>query len=194
MKGLIRSLIILLILVVVGAGASAFIHFDLQDTVVAERQRGFEEGRAQGYEEGWQEGHKTGYQEGSRVGYEKASGSDNSASNGDGFYFVYNPTYGEVQEMLATIEAESAEEIHEYAEGNGVRVAYVRCQLARKAAKGMVYVLHLVAFKTVDNGFVIIEPWAHREVKVEVGKSYSELNGFPPPAYDDTITKMTIVW
>ena len=58
----------------------------------------------------------------------------------------------------------------------------------------MVYVLHLVAFETVDRGFVIIEPWSKREVRVAEGGSYSELNGFDIPEYDDTITKITVVW
>jgi len=78
-------------------------------------------------------------------------------------------------------------------EANGIRTAYVRCQIARKAEERMVYICHLVAFETVDNG-LIIRPRSHKEVKVEVGKSYSELNGFPTPPYDDTITKITIVW
>lgn len=72
-------------------------------------------------------------------------------------------------------------------------MAYVRCELAPQAANGMVYVLNLVAFDTVDEGFVIVEPWSHRVVKLEVGKSYSEQNGFDPPDYDDTITKVTVV-
>jgi hypothetical protein len=46
----------------------------------------------------------------------------------------------------------------------------------------------------VDRGLIIIEPWSHREVKVEVGESYSKMNGFPASPYDDTVTKMTIVW
>ncbi len=92
------------------------------------------------------------------------------------------------------VKADTAEEIHQYAESNGIRVAYVRCQLAREAAEGMVYVLHLVAFETADNGFVVIEPWSNREVKVTEGRSYSKLNGFDVPEYDDTITKVTVVW
>jgi hypothetical protein len=58
----------------------------------------------------------------------------------------------------------------------------------------MVYLYHLIGFETTDRGFVVIRPRTHEEVKVEVGQSYSGLNGFPSPAYDDTITKITIVW
>ena len=34
----------------------------------------------------------------------------------------------------------------------------------------------------------------HREVKVAVGRKYSELNGFPASPYDDTTTKVSIIW
>jgi len=193
MKGLIRTIVIVAVLILVGVGASFLINRSLAQTVAAEREHGYMEGRDRGYQQGWQDGHKAGYQEGGRAGYLEGSGGDN-ASDEAGFYFIYNPTYNELEEMLVESKADSAEEIHEYAEGNGIRVAYVRCQLAREAAEGLVYVLHLVAFETVDKGLVIIEPWSYRAVKVEVGQSYSEQNGFNAPGYDDTITKVTIVW
>ena len=194
MKGLIRTVIIIAVLIAVGIGASIFIYGDLSKKLVAAQERGFEEGHTQGYEEGFKEGSEVGYQEGSKIGYAKSNGVDYDSSDGAGFYFVYNPTYDEVQEILAVSEADSAKGIHDYAETNGIRVAYVRVQIARKAAEGMVYVYQLVAFETVDKGFIIIEPWSHREVKVEIGKSYSELNGLPPRAHDAKITKITIVW
>ena len=135
MKGLIKTLIILLALIVVGVGVSAIITIDLQGKVAAAREEGFEQGRTEGYGEGWQEGHKAGYQSGSRVGYEKGNGGQ-TADGEDGFYFIYNPTYDEMQAMLAAVKADSAEEIHHYAESNGIRVAYVRCLLARRQPRG----------------------------------------------------------
>jgi hypothetical protein len=39
-----------------------------------------------------------------------------------------------------------------------------------------------------------VEPSTQREVAVEVDRSYRELNGMPLKDYDDTITKITIVW
>ena len=194
MKGLLISLLIVVVLVAAGFVVSIIMYNDLNDKLTTTYESGFEKGHTQGYLLGLQEGSRIGYQEGSKTGYAKGDGGDFDGSYGGGFYFVYNPTYDELPEILAEAEKGSAKEIHDYAAANGIRVAYVRCQLARQAAEGMVYISQLVAFKTVDNGLVIIEPWSHREVRVEVGQSYSELNGLPAPPYDDTITKITVVW
>jgi len=194
MKRLIIALTIIAALIAAGIGTSVLITSDLNNRLAAAYERGCEEGQSQGYLEGLQDGSSVGYQEGSRVGYEKGNWRAYSGSYGEGFYFVYNPTYDEVQEILVEGEKSSAKGIHDYAETSGIRVAYVRCQIARKAAEGMVYLYELVAFETVDNGFIIIEPWSHREVKVAVGKGYNELNGFPTSPYDDTITEVTVVW
>ena len=194
MKGLIITSIIIAALIAAGIGASVLMTSDLNGSLAAAYERGYEEGQAQGHLAGLQEGSRVGFQEGSKVGYEKGNWRDYSSSYGAGFYFVCNPTYDEVQEILVEGEKRSAKEIHDYAEANGIRVAYLRCQIARKAAEGMVYVYELVAFETVDNGFIVIEPWSHREVKVAVGKRYSVLNGFPISSYDDTITEITLVW
>ena len=188
-------------LIVVGIGASAIVYTDLVNRLAAAHERGLAEGYNQGYLEGLQEGNKVGYQEGSKIGYTKGNEGDHDSGDETGFYFVYNPTYDEVHKILAEREQtlaegkkDSAKEIHNYAEANGIRSAYVRAPIARQAREGMVYLYELVAFETVDRGFIIIEPWSHTEVKIEVGKRYNELNGLPPRAYDDTITKITIVW
>ncbi len=196
MKGLIKTSIIIAALIGVGIVTSILITNNLSNRLAAAYEHGFEEGRAQGYEVGFREGSKAGYQEGSKIGYERAKeGYDSYNSDEEtGFYFTYNPTYDELREVLAESKETSATEISNFAEANGIRTAYVRCQIARKATERTVYIYHLVAFDTVDNGLIIIRPRSHEEVKVEVGKSYSELNGFPTPPYDDTITKITIVW
>jgi hypothetical protein len=193
MKGLIITLIVIVALIGVGIGVSAHVYTNLINGVATAHESGFGEGYAQGYEDGFKEGSEAGYQEGSRVGYAKEKGVD-SSNDVAAYYFLYNPTYGEVQELLVEAGAGSAKEIHDYAESNGIRAAYVRCPIAREAPKGMVYLYQLVAFETVDRGLIIVEPWSHREVKVEVGESYSKLNGFPASPYDDAVTKMTIVW
>ncbi len=194
MKGLIITSLIIVALIGVGIITSIIITSDFDKRLAATYEHGFEEGRAQGYKVGLQEGSEAGYQEGSKIGYVKSEGGDHDSSNATGFYFVYNPTYDELREILAEGEMGSAKEIHDYAAANGIRVAYVRCQIARRAAEGMVHIYQLVAFETVDKGFIIIEPWSDREVKVEVGKRYSELNGFSTRPYDDTITQIAIVW
>lgn len=194
MKGLLITLIVIVVLIGVGIGVGSHIYTSLIDSVATARELGFEEGYGQGYEDGFKEGSEAGYQEGSRVVYAKDEGVDGGSNNVAGYYFLYNPTYDELQELLVDAETGSAKEIHDYAEINGIRAGYVRCPIARKAPKGMVYLYQLVAFETVDRGLLIIEPWSHREVKVEVGQSYSQLNGFPDSPYNDTVTKMTIVW
>jgi len=196
MKGLIKTSLIIAALIGIGILTSIIITSNLSNRVATAHERGFEEGRTQGYEAGFRERSGAGYQEGSKIGYEKGrEGYDSyNGDYGTGFYFTYNPTYDEVQEILAESKETAAMEINYYAEANGIRTAYVRCQIARKTTERMVHIYHLVAFETVDRGFIIIRPRSHEEVKVEVGKSYSELNGFPTPSYDDTITKITIVW
>ncbi|MBA7542466.1 hypothetical protein ES705_34787 [subsurface metagenome] len=193
MKGLIKISIIIAALIGVGTLTSILITSNLSNRVAATHEYAFEEGRTQGYEVGFREGSRAGYQDGSKIGYEMSQDKDISDEE-TGFYFTYNPTYDELQAILAESNKTTAMEINYYAGANGIRTAYVRCQIARKTTERMVHIYHLVAFETVDRGFIIIRPRSHEEVKVEVGKSYSELNGFPTPSYDDTITKITIVW
>lgn len=193
MKGLIRTSIIAAAIIIIGIGTGIIITVDLGNKLAVAHESGHEEGYVQGYVEGSLEGSRLGYQTGSKTGYIMGGGAD-EGSDETGFYFTYNPTYSELQEFLSETGTSSAKEIHDYAEASGIRVAYVRCQIAREAAKGRVYVYELVAFETVDNGLVIIEPWSLEDVKIEVGKYYSVLNGRPPRAHDDTITKVTIVW
>ena len=194
MKGLIITSLILAVLIVAGIGTSIIVHTGLTNRSAAAHERGFEKGYAQGYKVGLQEGSEVGYQEGSKVGYEKGNRGDYDSSDGAGFYFLYNPTYDEVHKILAEGEMVSAKEILGYAEANGIRVAYVRCRIGSQATEGKVYIHQLVAFETVDNGLIIIEPWSHQKVRIEVGQSYSKLNSFPDSPYDDTITEITIIW
>ena len=196
MKGLITTSIIIAVFIGIGVVTSIIITNNLSNHVATALERGFGEGSIQGYEVGYHEGGKAGYQEGSKVGYERATEENpgDKSDYGAGFYFSYNPSYDEVREILAESIETTAMEVNNYAEANGIRTAYARCQIARKAAERTVYVYNLVAFETVDNGVIFIRPRSHEEVKVEIGKSYSELNGFPTPSYDDTITKITIFW
>jgi len=196
MKGLIKTSIIIAALIAIGIVTSIIITRTLSDRVAAAHEHGFEDGRAQGYEAGFHEGDRAGFQEGGKIGYERSREGYDSYNGdfGEDFYFTYNPTYDELQVILAESNKTTAMEINNFTEANGIRTAYVRCQIARKSAERTVYIYNIVAFETVDRGFIFIRPRSHQEIKVEVGKSYSELNGFPTPAYDDTITKITIVW
>ena len=193
MKGLIKTSLIIATLIGGGFVTSAIITNNLSNQVAVTHEYGFEEGRTQGYEAGFREGGRAGYQEGSKIGYEMSQDKDISDEE-TGFYFTYNPTYDELQAILAEGNKTTAMEINNFAEANGIRTAYVRCQIARKSAERTVYIYNIVAFETVDRGFIFIRPRSHEEIEVGVGKSYSELNDFPTPPYDDTITKITIVW
>ena len=193
MKGLVNTSIVITVLIAIGIGGAIFMDINLNDRLNASQERGYEDGYNYGYKTGLLEGNSVGFQEGSKSSYEKVNGAYDGNSE-SGFYVVYNPTYDEVLKILAESEMGSAQEIHDYSEANGFRTAYVRCLIARPALDGMIYIYELIAFETVDKGLVIIEPWSHREVKVEVGRSYSETNDFPTPDYDNTITKITIVW
>jgi len=194
MKGLINACLIIIALIGIGIITSIFIYNALNNRVTVAHESGFEEGYIQGYEMGLQEGSIVGYQEGSQIAYGNAGGEAYDSRSGAGFYFLYNPTYDELQEVLAGSEQSYARELHDYVEANGIRAAYVRCPIAHEAAEGRVYIYELVACETVDRGLVIIEPQSLRNVKIEVGRSYSELNGFPPREYDDTINKIKVVW
>jgi len=188
MKGLIKTSLILAALIGVGFVTSIIISSNLSNRVAATRELRFEEGRSQGYEAGLYEGSKAGYQEGSKIGYAMSQDKDIS-DLGEGFYFTYNPTYDEVRAILAESKKTSAMEINNFAEANGIRTAYVRVGIATGGS------YTIVAFETVDKGLILVAPWwEHQEVKLEIGKRYSELNGFPVPDFDDTITKITIVW
>lgn len=180
--------------IVIGIVASIILTSDLNSKIAGAQGVGIEAGRVQGYEAGFQRGSVAGYQQGSQTGYATSrAGAATNHAEAD-LYFTYNPTYGEVQKLLAEKDHASAWQIHDYAEANGLRAAYVRVQIARPAGEDEVWVYRLVAFDTVDQGLVIIEPWSQKVVTLGVGQRFHELNGFPASSYDDTITKMTIIW
>ena len=191
MKGLVLTLIVIILLIVVGIGVSMLVTGSVNDEMATAGTLGFKEGYTRGYEEGFEQGGKAGYQEGSKTGYLRVRGEYRDGDEEDGSYFAYNPTYAEVQEILVLGIADTAEGILEHADSNGIRGAYVRVKLADEADAA---ISPLVAFETVDRGFIVIEPWSYRKVKVEVGRSYSELNDMPAISQDDTITKISIIW
>ncbi len=196
MKGLIITFIAITALIGAGIVVAVIINNDLNNRVDAAHERGYTEGYTQGYEEGLRQGGEAGYQAGSKTGYREGKNgyySDNGNQETN-FYFIYNPTYAEVEALLAESKKSYAQEIHDYAETKGIRAAYVRCRIARQSTEEMLNIYELVAFETVDKGLIIIEPWSHNVVKVEVGQSYNEQNGFPTSPYDDTITEITIIW
>lgn len=187
------------------------------------RAQGYMVGYQEGSRAGYQGGGRVGYQEGSRVACEEgreegyASGYTIGFEGGIGTdCLVRNPTYEEMQEILTESETSSAWEINNNAENKDIRAGYVRIRIAawyppyyRIGSKAGTAELILtppltradwtpyrywVAFKTVDKGLVFIQPWSGKEVKLEVGQRYSELNEFPSPRYDDTIVEIIVIW
>ncbi|MDD4875726.1 MAG: hypothetical protein PHQ86_01135 [Dehalococcoidales bacterium] len=192
MKRLIITFFIIAGLIGVGIIVSVSINRHYNNELQTANKQGLEEGRTQGYESGFKDGHKNGFQEGSLTGYRV----DNNEypSNNNGSYFTYNPTFDEVIAILAECDRFTANEVNDYAETNGIRTAYIRCQIARKTDERTVFIYNLVAFDTIDQGFIIFRPRTHEKVKIEIGESYSALNNFPTPSYDDTITNIIVVW
>ena len=194
MKGLIKTTVAIIVVIAAGFGASVLVTYDLDSRVDATAERGLEEGLARGSEAGLQESIRDGYQEGSRTGYETAIGEERDFFSEDGFYFLYNPTYDEVQEILAEDTTGSARSINNYAEVHGIRTAYVRCRVVTTDGEGKIYIFGLLGFETVDKGFIFIDPSSHQEVKLEIGKRYSELNDFSALQYDGIISSVRIIW
>ena len=194
MKGLLISLAIVLLITAVGVGASALVHINLANSLETARATGLDEGDRDGYERGLIEGSIAGYQEGSKSGYLTSNSLFGPNEDKENFYFIYNPTYEEVQNILKKYGLDSAQKMIDYAVINGIRTAYVRCQTVPDEEKGRVRLHELVGFETVDNGFIIIEPELRSEVKVRVGVSFSALNKLPASSYNDTIDKITVVW
>jgi len=193
-KEQVISGIIITGLIIISLVASIFINNNLIRKTAEAHRLGYESGYAEGVVVGSREGSMAGYQKGSRVGYLESTGRRDDSDLAERLIFLYNPTYDQARQILAESEKTSTREINDYAEANGIRTAYVRCQIARGIDEGKVYVYKLVAFQSVDEGLIFVEPRSHQEVKIEVNRSYSELNSSPMPPYDDTITKITIVW
>jgi len=207
MKWLARIGIALGALIVINISVNVVITYILTNKVTTAYESGIQEGRAQGYVVGYQEGITVGYQKGSKTGYQAGSMVNNEKGREEGYssgykagfeeaigtgYLVRNPTYDEVQEFLADEETTSAWEINNNAEARGTRAAHVTYETVYIAAKGKSY--ELVAFVTIDKGLIFVEPSSHKEVKLKIGKRYSELNGYSLPDYDDTITKIRVIW
>ena len=194
MTGLIKTTTAILVIIAIGFGASALVTIDLDGRLNTTAKQGLEEGLARGSEAGWQEGIRDGYQVGSRTGYETAIGEERDIFSDDGFYFLYNPTYDEVLQILAEDTTGSARSINNYAEVHGIRTAYVRCRVVTTDGEGKIYIFGLLGFETVDKGFIFIDPSSHQEVKLEIGKRYSELNNLPTLQYDGIIGSVRIIW
>ena len=116
-------------------------------------------------------------------------------------YDLRDPTYQEMKQFLAQdrtnsnkyIEGEYtcsdfAADVNNNAEAQGFRCALVEVKYSDDRGHA------LVAFQTVDKGLLFIEPQYDEQIKIEVGKSYTQLNGYEKPSFDDTIIRHMVIW
>ena len=122
-------------------------------------------------------------------------------------YVLRDPSYREMGDFLAWdtisereyVESEYvcvdfAADVKANAAKEGIRCAYVVIEYPEGSGHT------IVAFETTDEGLVFIEPQFDWEVEPEIGRSYYQCVSPPPghymakPGYDDTITRITVIW
>lgn len=118
--------------------------------------------------------------------------------------FLRDPTYQELMDFLAKDETDKrpyqkrwyvclqfATELNNNAEKAGFRAAFVFISYSDDHS----IINHaIVAFNTTDQGLIYVEPQKDKVVKLEVNKSYSELNGLLKTVPDDIIRWWLIIW
>ena len=161
----------------------------------------YDNGYAQAYDVGYQEAYGEAYDKGYDKGYEigLATGSKEGVATR---VELGNPTYKEMKEFLAGDETDSnlyvvdeyvsfdfAVELNNNAEANGIRVAYVAI-FAKEWGHGM------VAFETIDEGLIFIEPQSDKEVRLVIGESYPwySIGAVSPLAHFNPIVEIQIIW
>jgi hypothetical protein len=162
--------------------------------------RGYQKGHAgsytQAYSQGKDEGYQAGYQSGYQAGYKP--GTEQKTSSG---YTLQNPTYQEMKTFLA----QDSTNVNNYVEDQYVCVDFAAAVNNNAKAKNIRcavvdifypdgYGHTIVAFDTTDRGLIYIEPQFDQEVKLVVGRSYSQLNNFTAASHDDTIKRYLAVW
>jgi hypothetical protein len=189
-----RPLIILMVITMALVLCAGFAYigyaFSQYQAEIDEENLNYNAGLASGKEIG----HETGYQEGYEAGL-------NAVEGGNDLYVTHDPTYQEMKDFLAADTADSKEysedshlctdftaEVNKNAESRGIRC-------------GTVYIIYketghsIIAFNTTDKGIIFIEPQYDKEVKLEIGESYSELNNFiNRSGEDDIIVRYLIMW
>lgn len=122
-------------------------------------------------------------------------------------YVLRDPSYQEMKNFLAQDKTSE----REYVEGKYVCVDFAAAVKANAAKEGIrcAYVVieyrggtghTIIAFDTTDQGLVFIEPQFDWEVEPEIGRRYYQCVIPPPgyymtkPRYDDTITRIVIIW
>ncbi|MFC2048538.1 hypothetical protein ACFLSK_03825, partial [Chloroflexota bacterium] len=158
-----------------------------QEGYVSGKQEGYVSGKKDGYDEGYVSGEQEGYVSGKAEGYANGhkEGYDEGLEAGLGHgYTLKDPTYAEVVTFLRQDKTDKNEynsdtydctyftrDVSDNAEQQGLRSAVVLIDLRGGAHA-------IIAFNTIDRGLVYFEPQFDLRVKVTVGKSYSQMNGY----------------
>ena len=171
------------------------------DKIAAVYEDSYDNGYAQTYDVAYQEAYGEAYDKGYGKGYE--IGLETGSKKGVATRVeLSNPTHKEMREFLARDKIDSnpyvmgeyvcsdfAAELNNNAEADGIRVAYVRI---RSKEWGHA----VVAFETVDRGFIFIEPRSDREVELVIGEPYPwYLVGVTTGLTSyDPVTEIEIIW
>jgi hypothetical protein len=206
-----RVLIVIGILAALGAGG--YILYNAAYTVgdaagydegyLAGQKVGYVEGNHDGYNDGYNLGKDDGYDEGEAVGYtegyEEGYADGLEASTGHG-YCLRDPSYAEAVAFLNSDRTDRnhydedsyvcshfSRDVCNNAEAAGWRCAFVELRYSDSGHS-------IIAFDTIDWGLVYFEPQFDDEVSLEIGRRYSQLNGYVIPSFDDVIWDILVIW
>lgn len=202
-----RILISIGILAAVGAGG--FILYNVaygigdvdgyDDGYLAGQKVGYITGNQDGYGDGYNLGKDEGYDEGEAAGYTTGYADGVEAGTGHG-YCLQDPTYAEAVAFIHSDHTDRnsydddsyvcshfSRDVCNNAEAEGWRCAFVELRYSGSGHS-------IVAFDTIDRGLVYFEPQFDDEVRVELGRSYSRLNDYVIPYWDDVIRDILVIW
>jgi hypothetical protein len=162
--------------------------------------RGYQKGNVGNYNQAYNQGKNEGYQAGYQSGLQAGDKASTQQTTPDG-YTLQNPTYQEMKTFIAQdptnnnnymedkyVCVDFAATVNNNAEAKGIRCAVVDIFYPDG------YGHTIVAFDTTDRGLIYIEPQFDEEVKLVVGRSYSQLNNFTSAPRDDTIERYLLAW
>ena len=173
------------------------------DKIEAAYEDGYDSGYAQTYDIGYQKAYGEAFDKGYDKGYEIGleTGSKEGVAR---MVELRNPTYKELREFLAGDKTDSkpyiegeyvsfdfAVELNNNAEANGIRAAYVAI-FSKEWGHGM------VAFETIDEGLIFIEPQSDREVEPVIGIGqpfpWYLVGAVSATSYHDPLVKIQVIW
>lgn len=194
-------------------GTKASYNSGIRDSYNSGKQEGYDSGKADGYSLGKQEGYDSGkadgYDLGKPEGYTlgKAEGYEEGIKAGLGHgYTLRDPTYKEATTFLSQDKTSE----NKYVENTYVCTHFARDVCNNAEARGLRCALVLlsysdrghsiIAFNTIDTGLVYFEPQSDEAAKPVVGKRFYQCVEprpgyyYEPPAYDDTIIDILVIW